>query len=435
MKYSASKYCSLLIVLLIFTGILSGYAQISAQSADTTGFRAVGPAEAGFDPDRMERLSGLLISYAAQQRISGAVAIILRNGDIVYEEAAGYRDIESADPMLNDAIFRIASQTKAIVSVGIMILQEQGKLLISDPLGNYLPEYLETTVAEELPGGGYEVVPARRPVTIRDLLMHTSGIDYGYGTASGRWEEAGIQGWYFAHRDEPIRETVRRMAALPMAAHPGEQFVYGYSTDILGALIEVITGETLDVFLQQEILDPLGMTDTHFFLPEEKTGRLATVYSATSGRGIERAPDPGGAIGQGHYVNGPRKSLSGGAGLVSTARDYAAFLQMLLNGGELSGVRILSPSTVELMTSNHLDGITFRPGLGIGLGFDVVTDPGLRGVPSSRGDFGWGGAYHSTYWVSPDDGLVVVFLTQLIPASGSDLHGKIRTLIYQAMVE
>ncbi len=392
------------------------------------------PVELGFDAERLERLSSMLHEYSEQQRMSGAVALVLREGQTVFFEAAGYRDVESETPMTHDTIFRIASQTKAIVSAGIMILQEQGKLLLSDPVGYYLPEFMETTVAVPTEGGGYDIVPAARPMTIRQLLMHTSGVSYGHGIAADLWEEAGIQGWYFAHRDEPVRETIRRMAALPMESHPGDRYVYGFSTDILGAVIEEVSGLSLDRFLREEILEPLRMFDTHFYLPEYKEHRLAAVYSATADRGIERAPHPGGNIGQGHYIEGPRISFSGGAGLLSTAEDYARFLQMLLNGGELDGVRILSPATVELMTVNHFHNIDFRPGAGFGLGFEVVTDLGIRGVPGAVGDYGWGGAYHSTYWVSPQDNMVVVFFTQLIPATGSDLHGKLRTLLYQALI-
>ena len=421
----------LLLALYIFSG--SALSQ-SSQSSYASIIPSGDPQELGFDTERLQRLSEMLREYSEQQRMSGAVALVLRQGQVVFFESAGYRDVESGDPMTHDTIFRIASQSKAIVSVGIMILQEQGKLLISDPAGRYLPEFMETTVAMPRDEGGYDIVPAARPITIRHLLMHTSGVSYGYGTASGLWEEAGIQGWYFAHRDEPVRETVRRMAGLPMESHPGERYVYGYSTDILGAIIEEVSGLPLDQFLKDEILEPLRMFDTYFYLPDYKVNRLATVYSATADRGIERAPNPGGNVGQGHYVEGPRLSFSGGAGLLSTAEDYARFLQMLLNGGELNGVRILSPASVELMTVNHFDGFDLRPGSGFGLGFDVVTDLGIRGVPGAVGDYGWGGAYHSTYWVSPQDNLVVVFFTQLIPATGSDLHGKLRTLIYQALI-
>ena len=408
---------------------------ISGSAVYAQSFEMVTPEEAGFSDVRLERLSELLNSYSEQQRISGGVALVLRDGKAVFFESFGKRDVEADADMPKDAIFRIASQTKAIVSVGVLVLQEEGHLLISDPVSKYLPEFANTKVAVRYDDGGYDVVDSKRQITIRDLLMHTAGIGYGWGVAADQWKEAGIQGWYFADRDEPIRETVRRIAALPMDDHPGEKFVYGYATDILGAMTEEISGMKLDMFLSEKILSPLKMNDTHFYLSMKKIDRLATVYSATTDRGIVRAADPGGAVGQGHYVNGPRMSFSGGAGYLSTATDYARFLQMLLNGGELDGARILSPKSVELMTINHLHDIEFRDGVGMGLGFDIVLDVGSRGTPGSMGDFGWGGAYHSTYWVSPKDRLVVVFFTQLLPATGSDIHGKLRTMIYQAMME
>ena len=430
----------LVMVLFFFFGWMWLPAETLASRPDTQRsqpFPEIAPEEAGFCPDRLLRLTHTLHEYAGQQRLSGGVVLILRDGQAVVHEAFGKLDVESGTAMPHDALFRIASQTKAIISVAVMMLQEEGALLITDPVGNYLPEFAETTVAvpQEDEDRDWVAVPANRPITIRDLLMHTAGISYGYGTAAELWREAGIQGWYLSDRDEPIREIVRRMAALPFDAHPGERFVYGYANDILGALIEVASDMPLDRFLQERLFEPLGMHNTWFFVPEDHASRLATVYSATEDRSIVRAPDPGRSVGQGHYLSGPRTTFSGGAGLVSTATDYARFLQMMLNGGVLDGHRILSPHTVELMTVDHLDGITFRPGLGIGLGFDVVIDLGKRGVPGAIGDFGWGGAYHSTYWVSPQDGLVVVFFTQLIPSHRSDIHGKLRTLLYQALVD
>ncbi len=353
------------------------------------------PESEAVSSERLGRLTSTLQQYVDDRQLAGAVALIARHGRVVYHEAIGMRDIESSDAMRKDAIFRIASQTKALVSAAVMVLQEQGKLLISDDLSRYLPEFEATTVAVRQDDGGYEVEASRRPITLRDLLTHTAGIDYGTGVAEDRWAKADIQGWYFAHRDETVRDTVARMASLPFAAHPGERFVYGYNTDILGAVIERVSGQSLDAFLREAILDPVGMEDTHFYLPPDKVGRLATVYSA-SGDGLKRAPEPGLGIGQGHYVKGPRVSFSGGAGLLSTAKDYARFLQMMLNGGSLDGSRVLSRKSVELMTVDHLDGIPFRAGQGFGLGFSVVTDLGARGQPGSVGEFGWGGAYHST---------------------------------------
>lgn len=394
---------------------------------------AAQPEDVGMSSERLERLSAELQEYVDNGRLSGAVALVARRGKVVYHEAFGDRDPEADSPMRDDTIFRIASQTKAIVSTGVLVLQEEGELLISDPVGKYLPGFLETTVAVPRAGGGYDVVAAERPITIRDLLTHTSGFAYGTGIASDRWREAGIQGWYFADRDEPIAETVARMAKLPADAQPGEAWVYGYSIDILGALIERVSGQRLDEFVNERILQPLGMTDTHFYLPKSKRDRLAAVYSFAPD-GVVRAPDAGSA-GQGAYLDGPRKSFSGGAGLLSTASDYARFLQMTLNGGELDGRRILGPKTVELMTVDHLGAVTFEDGEGFGLGFSVVEDLGVRGVPGSVGEYGWGGAYHSVYWVDPGEALVVVYMTQLIPAGDIDDQLKVRALVYQAIVE
>lgn len=393
------------------------------------------PESVGMSPDRLQVLTDAMRGYVDSGKLPGTVLLVLKDGKTAYFEAFGDLDRESGVPMPKDAIFRIASQSKAITSVGVMILQEQGKLLITDPVGDYLPEFKKTTVAVPLEGGGYEVVDAKRPITIRDLLTHTAGIGYGGGVASDRWEAAGIQGWYFADRDEPIGATVARMASLPFDAHPGEQWVYGYNTDILGALVERVSGMPLDEFLRVNILEPLGMNDTHFYLPPEKADRLAVVYSMNDDGELERAPEPGGMVGQGAYVNGPRKSFSGGAGLLSTASDYARFLQMLLNGGELDGKRILSPKSVQLMTVDHLDGIPFREGQGFGLGFWVRKDVGAAGLHGSVGEYGWGGAYHSQYWVDPAERLVVVHLTQLIPAGSFNDHDRVRAMIYSALTE
>lgn len=395
------------------------------------------PEELGFSSERLQRLTHVFQAYAHDKKMSGSVVLVARHGKVAYFNAFGKRDIEANAAMQNDAIFRIASQSKALISVGIMILQEEGKLLISDPAGKYIPEFLETTVAEPRAGGGYDIIKAKRQITLRDLLTHTAGIGYGGGVAADKWKEAGIQGWYFADRDEPVGATIARLAKLPMDAHPGEQFVYGYNTDILGAIIEKVSGKTLDEFITARILSPLGMKDTHFYLPQSKVNRLTAVYSAYADKPLERSPDPGGMVGQGAYVNGPRKSFSGGAGLLSTASDYAKFLQMMLNKGTFNGARILAPSTVELMTVSHLGEIKYSwgTGIGFGLGFSVCEDLGDRGVPGSVGEFGWGGAYGSTYWVDPKEDLVVVYFKQLTPTNNLDDQAKLRTLIYQAMVK
>ena len=399
-------------------------------------FPSVVPESVGLSSVRLNHLTTTFRHYVDQEQLSGSVVLVMRKGKVAYFESFGESDLETQHPMKKDAIFRIASQTKAIVSTGIMMLQEEGKLLISDPLHKYLPAFQETTVAEPTVDGGYTIVKAKRAITLRDLLTHTAGIGYGYGLASDAWVAAGIQGWYFADRDEPIQATINRMAALPFDAHPGERFVYGYNTDILGAVIEVASGMPLDDFLRKRILEPLDMEDTHFYLPSGKSERLATVYSLRDGKlRIADAEDP--MQNQGAYIDGPRTSFSGGAGLLSTAEDYATFLQMMLNKGLYNGQRLLSRKTVELMTTSHLpEGVSmWTPGMGFGLGFSVLEDLGARGTMGSEGEFAWGGAYHSTYWVDPAEELVVVYFTQLIPANGIDDHQKLRALIYQAIVD
>ena len=406
------------------------------------GLERVAPEEVGLSSERLDHLSQVLEQYVDEGRLAGGVAIVVRRGKIAYLEAVGHRDVEAQAPMPTDAIFRIASQTKALASTGVMMLQEEGKLLITDPIGKYLPAFAGTKVAQPNGRGGYDVVAARRPITIRALLTHTAGISYGMGLIANRgpaadaWEEEGITGWYFARRDEPVGDTMARLAELPMDAHPGERWIYGYNTDILGAMIEKISGQTLGAYLKERLFDPLGMNDTQFFVPQDKVGRLATVYSSVDGgSSFERAPDSGTMQSQGHYVNGPRMAYSAGAGSTSTATDYATFLQMMLNGGEFNGTRILSRTTVDSMISNHLGDIPFRGGQGFGLGFSIMLDPASTGLPGSVGEFGWGGAYHSTYWADPKEEMVVVYLTQIIPAINLDDQEKFRTLVYQAIVD
>ena len=403
-------------------------------------FRNVNPESVGLSSNRLKRLTDELDAYVADQKLPGGVALVLRKGKSAYFYSFGYRDKELMDPMEKDDIFRIASQTKAIISVGIMILQEKGLLLIQDPVSKYIEEFENTKVAESDGDGSYEIVKAKRGITIRDLLTHTAGVGWGFGPAKDLWEREEIMGWYFAHRDETIQTTVKRLAKLPMDSHPGEKFVYGLSTDILGAVIEVVSGQSLDQFLKNEIFDPLQMNDTHFYLPLSKIDRLTKVYSSTDSN-IKLAANPGkregvGMIGQGHYVNGPRMSFSGGAGLLSTAEDYAVFLQMMLNKGQFGKKRILSRKSVELMITNHIADIPFWwEGIRFGLGFATVEELGGRGMLGSVGEFSWGGAYHSTYWVDPNEDMVVVYFTQLLPAINIDDHSKLRTLIYQSIID
>ncbi len=414
--------------------ILLFFVSASISAAD---FRNSRPEALGMSSERLERLDSVMKSYVDNGQLAGQVILVLRNGRIAYAAENGLRNIESALPMTTDTIFRIASQTKAIVSTGIMILHERGQLDISHPLSRYIPEWADMQVAVAKDSRGYDLVPAERPITLRNLLTHTGGMSYGSGPAAEAWEAAGFRGWYFANKTEPIAKSIARMAALPLDAQPGEQWIYGYNTDILGAVIEKASGLTLEEFLQSHIFDPLGMENTHFYLPRDKADLLAVVYQPKDGGGIEAIPASDGMRSQGLYKtgDGPNMSFSGGAGLLSTATDYAKFLQMTLNGGKLNDERILSRKSIELMTTNHLGDIPFRRGQGFGLGFSVVTDLGSRGTLGSIGEYGWGGAYHSTYWVDPVEQLLVVYLTQIIPATGLDDYAKLRSGIYQAIVD
>jgi len=398
---------------------------------------AATPESVGLSGERLERLRAVMQEYADEGRVAGVVTYVARNGRVAHLEAAGMADIEAGRAMQKDTIFRIASQTKAFVSVAVMMLVEEGRIGLADPVARFLPAFEKTTVAvPSAADSSVDVVPAKRAITIHDLLTHTAGISYGEGPGQDQWKAAGIQGWYFADRDEPVSAVVERMASLPMDAQPGDRFVYGYNTDILGVVVETVSGMTLAEFFEKRITGPLGLEDTRFYLPPARKDRLAAVYTAKDG-GIERATDP--RLGQGHYVEGPRLAFSGGAGLLSTARDYGRFLQALLGGGEIDGARLLSPKSVELMTVNHVgprlaEAWDDRHGMGFGLGFDVVVDLGEYARHGSLGAWGWGGAYHTIYWVDPKEDLVALLMTQLRPAGDSDIQRRFRALVYQSIV-
>jgi CubicO group peptidase (beta-lactamase class C family) len=399
---------------------------------------AVALADQTISAERLTRIDRLFQQYVDEARIGGAVALVLQDGAPVYERAFGWSDKEAGRKMTTDTIFRIASQTKALTSVAILSLMEEGKIGLNDPAGRYIPTFAKTTVAVANDQGAPSVVPAKRPITIRDLLTHTAGISYGTNApvaseyeAKGLGPAAGF-GWYTADKEEPICDTMTRLGTLPFVAQPGEAWVYGYNTDILGCIAERVSGQPLDELIRTRITGPLGMKDTQFFLAPAQRDRLAAVYmsSASSNAGtISRAAD--GARGQGHYVDGPRRSFAGGAGLLSTARDYARFLEMIRNGGALDGVRILSPRTVELMTTNQVGTLHSSTGLGFGLGFETTDRYGANGL-DSVGAFGWGGAYGSVYRVDPRSHLVLVLMIQMLP-NASDIGTRFPTVVYQAL--
>jgi CubicO group peptidase (beta-lactamase class C family) len=410
---------------------------LSAQQRAGGAPYATTPSRLGFSVARLARIDSALQRAVDRGEIAGAVALVTRDGQTVYERAVGWADKEAGRRMTADAVFRIASQTKALTSVAIMALVEEGKLTLSDPVDRFIPAFRQTTVAVRSDTGRV-IVPARRRITIRDLLTHTAGISYGTDSvvaplyaAKGLGPAAGW-GWYTADKDEPICATMERLATLPFVAQPGERFVYGYNTDVLGCVVERASGVPLDQFIRTRITAPLGMKDTYFYLPRDERARLAAVYASVSDTQLARAPE--GPRGQGNYVEGPRRSFAGGAGLLSTARDYARFLQMLLNGGALDGARVLAPKTVALMTTNQTDTLFGGAGQGFGLGFSVLERAGAGGRVESVGTFGWGGAYGSTYEVDPKERLVLVFMIQQLP-NRSNLAAKFPMLVYQALVE
>ena len=393
------------------------------------------PESAGVSSERLKRLDAVMDEYVRDRKIAGAVTYLARHGKIVQQRAYGMQDVESGRRMDTGTLFRIASQSKAVTSVAVMMLVEEGKVRLGDPVARFIPSFRYTTVVAPGPAGAPPgAVPAKRAITIRDLLTHTAGISYGTNAAEARYKAAGTHMWYLADKDEPLAAVIDRLAQLPFDSQPGEKFVYGFNTDILGRVVEVAGGMPLDEFFAKRIFAPLQMQDTFFFVPRDRAARLATVYGLGEDGRIRRAPDKG-REGQGEYVEGPRKCFAGGAGLVSTAADYGRFLQMLLNGGELGGVRLLSPAAVRAMISNQTGSLFTQEGMGFGLGFSIVEDIGKTGRLASQGEFGWGGAYFTTYWVAPAEGLVALMMTQLIPATGSDVQDKFRTLVYQSLVE
>jgi CubicO group peptidase (beta-lactamase class C family) len=388
-------------------------------------------------PERLARVEAFLQRYVDQGSIAGAVALVLQDGKVAYEKAVGWRDREAGTRMTADTVFRIASQTKAITSAAVLMLVEEGRVGLTDPVSRFIPEYARTTVAV-VTVNGMDTVPARRQITIRDLLTHTAGIAYGGSgplseiyAAKGLGPAAGF-GYYTADKDEPICDTMARLASLPFNAQPGDAFVYGYNTDILGCVVERASGMPLDAFFRTRITGPLKMPDTYFYMPTADRQRLAAVYTTTREGKAERAPD--GARGQGHYVDGPRRSFAGGAGLLSTARDYARFLEMIRNGGELDGVRLLSPRTVKLMTTNQIGTLHSSDGLGFGLGFQTSDRFGANAL-DEVGAFGWAGAYGTLYRVDPSSGVTMLLMVQQLGSNATEVRRIFPATVYQALVD
>ena len=408
------------------------------------GLPSAKPEEVGLSAERLQRVDQLMQGFIDRRQVSGTVALIARHGKVAYFKSFGMMD--EGKPMTDDTIFRIASMTKPITSVAVMMLLEEGKILLNDPISKYLPDFKNPTVlvSDGSNEGQYHMVPAKREITIRNLLDHTSGISYGFW---GRlhlaklYADAGISDGLI-QTEGTIAQGVQKLARMPLMNQPGEAWEYGLNTDVLGRLVEVVSGMPLDQFFQERIFKPLGMKDTYFFLPEEKRPRFAAVYTPSEQGGISKLPE--GPVRMGpvlfstnwHY-KGPRTYFSGGGGLVSTTSDYVRFLQMLLNGGKLDGVPLLGPKTVELMTRNHigdLDIFLRAPGYKFGLGFAVLADPDRSGRIESKGEYNWSGFFYTRFWVDPKEDLIGIFMAQMRPNQHLDLDEKFRVVTYEAIM-
>jgi len=395
------------------------------------------PGSAGFSSERLDRIDKAMNDWVKQGYTNGCVGMIVYKGKIVYHKAAGYNDIENKTPLSKDAIFRIASQTKAITSVAAMILFEEGKFLLDDAVGKYIPSFQNQVVIDKFnpADSTYTTVPAKRNVTIRDLLTHTSGIGYasiGTKEATAIYAKNKITVGLNVN-GESLLQAMTRLGTLPLMFQPGEKWMYGLNTDLLGALVEVWSGMSLEAFFTSRIFQPLGMNDTYFNIPPEKASRLVNLYSVDSLGHLVHKPDST-LVSDLNYPLRKNTYFSGGASLSSTLKDYAIFLQMLLNGGAYNGQRILSANSVRLMTSNQIGKIDFGTEK-FGLGFALVTDQSAGEYPTNVGTFAWGGAFATSYWADPKENMIILFYKQILPDPHGELSKKFLVMAYAALNE
>jgi CubicO group peptidase (beta-lactamase class C family) len=392
------------------------------------GLPKASPEGVGLSSERLERIDEVFRAHVSEGRIAGALGMVIRHGQVAYLSEWGMRDREAGDPLEADAIFRIYSMTKPITSVAVMTLWEEGHFFLNDPVGRYLPELRGLEVALLNEATSTENIPterANRAVTIQDLLRHTSGFTYGIFSNTAvdtLYREANILG------QPTLAEMVSALGEIPLMFQPGTRWYYGVSTDVLARLVEVVSGMPFDRFLETRIFEPLGMSDTGFHVPPEKLRRFTRTYR-------HAGPDGVLTLGDTASFTMPPTLFSGGAGLVSTAADYARFTQMLLNGGELDGVRVLGRKTVELMTADHLGDVPGPgAGTGFGLGFAVKETAGLNGTASSVGEYNWGGLHGTSFWIDPEEDLIGIFMVQIYPNQSIDFRGQFKNLVYQALV-
>ena len=404
---------------------------ISYSCTQTTELKEAAPLSVRVSEDRLIRIDKMLQQGIDSGWIAGAVGFIARDSKIVYYKSLGVKDIEAKTLMHKDDIFRIASQTKAITSVAVMMLFEEGKFLLDDPISKYIPEFANPHVLDKFneKDTTYTTIPANREITIRDLLTHTSGIDYaGIGSEHMKaiYAKSAIPTGFVSEKII-LGDKIRKLGKLPLVHQPGEKFTYGLNVDVLGYLVEILSGETLDKYFHAHIFEPLGMNDTYFYLPSSKYDRLVKVSAEDKNHHLINVSTP--------FVNYPIAEgtyYSGGAGLSSTIKDYATFLQMLLNNGEYNGKRLLARRTVELMTSNQIGDLNLGRDK-FGLGFEITTVNGQAKLGISEGSFAWGGYFATTYWADPKEHLVCLLFLQQSPFSHSEIPDKFRAMVYQAL--
>jgi CubicO group peptidase (beta-lactamase class C family) len=407
---------------------------ISAIPAFTQTIQPTLSPDRSVDYPRLARIDTLVGDYIRKGWVNGVVILVIHDGHVVQYKGYGYANIAEQKPMHRDDMFRIASQTKAIVSVGIMELWEEGKFTLDEPIADFLPAFREMRVLENFHAADttYTTVPAKRLITFRDLLTHTSGLDYpliGSKNMQAIYAKAGISAG-LGVIDYDLRERMEVLARLPLVHQPGEKWTYGLNVDLLGCLVEVISGMNLEGYLRKRLFVPLGMQDTWFNVPAGKASRLVTVYREDSLHRIQAYTTDYAGIDP-DYPLRHKRYFSGGAGLTSTAWDYAVFLQMLLNGGVYNGVRILSPRTVQLMTSNQLT-FAYNGTDNFGLGFGITSAYSAGRQVRNEGSFGWGGYFGTTYWADPKAHLVCLVMTNENPVSHGELEAKVEQLIYES---
>jgi CubicO group peptidase (beta-lactamase class C family) len=421
----------LLILAFVSFGITSIFSQ-------TIGL-APTPESVGISSKKLTKIDREMKEWVDKGWMNGAAALVIRKGKIVYHKAHGYNDLDTKALLKKDDIFRIASQTKAITSVAIMMLYEDGKLLLDDPVSKYIPVFKKQSVLDKFneKDSTYTTVPATSEITIRQLLTHTSGLGYaniGSKEANAIYAKAKISAG-LGEGNNSLLEAMKKLGTLPLMHQPGAKFTYGLNTDLLGCLVEVISGESLESFFKSRIFDPLGMKDTYFNLPKEKANRLVNLYTEEKDGSLRKETSGmlNGPVGV-DYPLVPHTYFSGGAGLSSSLLDYATFLQMILNNGKYNGQQLLSRNAVRIMTSNQIGDIPFG-GDKFGLGFSVVTDKSSGKTMAQEGTFAWGGAFSTSYWVDPKEKMVYLIYRQMLGSTHGDVGEKFRALVYQSIAD